>query len=176
MIHRNRMGWWWLTIPFVSSNCPPLVNVIIVAKVTRHYWVDSDSSRSLSLSLSLSPHTHTHTVVHSRLQKKISYMWASEVDPASILVGNGGDCWFSRNDAYVAFAMLVSAAVDCLLEDFPSITPACCMCKVLPTRFIANWVAKVTFHYVRVDLRYESLEWLFRWNKKLRIAVGVLML
>ena len=133
-------------------------------------------SVSLSLSLSLSTHTHTHTVVHSRLQKKISYMWASEVDPASILVGNGGDCWFSRNDAYVAFAMLVSAAVDCLLEDFPSITPACCMCKVLPTRFIANWVAKVTFHYVRVDLRYESLEWLFRWNKKLRIAVGVLML
>lgn len=37
MIHRNRMGWRWLTVPFVSSNCPPLVNVIRVAKVTRHY-------------------------------------------------------------------------------------------------------------------------------------------
>ena len=88
MIHRNRMGWWWLTIPFVSSNCPPLVNVIIVAKVTRHYWVDSDSSRSLSLSLSLHTHTHTQScTVDSRRRYptcelvrwiRRAYLWAME--------------------------------------------------------------------------------------------------
>lgn len=174
------MDWWWLTIPFVSYNCPPWINVIKVVKVTRHYWVDSDPSCSISLS----PHTHTyiHTYIHTysttqhayptcELVRWIwrAYLWA---------MGKTVDFCRGRNNAYIVSAMLVLAAVDCLLSNLTFslyYSDICCMCKVLPIRFIANWVAKVTIVW-ESTWGMKTLNRCFVRNKKLRIAVSVLML
>lgn len=125
------------------------MNVIRVAKFNPYYWVDSDSSRSHT-------HTHTHTVIHSKLSNTVvvsrrgyptcelvrwiwrAYLWAIEetVD-------------FQGTTQTLHLQCLCRRQLTAYFWIFPSplLLQPCCMCKVLPTRFIANRVAKVTLHY-----------------------------